>query len=238
MRNILDAWRRRAARHRRLSDRLDPFRDRQGADARPGDGRARQDVRHRHLFVDPRRFRRLRALLLSARRRWPTGSSWCSTATKASSRCARLSTPASTSITGSSCTIGAIREATVFRFPGTQQYKLEVETFARAAAGSGETGVHAGGIGAEPESHRRDIPRRRKGTAGKASELLWSLKIGDARSYIPFARASCKAFRRRCLQSLRAQMPVLIYAATPNVPRRIAVASGISWKNRGFRRNA
>ncbi|MCC2687199.1 MAG: oxidoreductase [Rhizobiaceae bacterium] len=29
-------------------------------------------------------------------------------------------------------------EASVFRFPGTQQYRLEVEAFARAAAGSGE----------------------------------------------------------------------------------------------------
>ncbi len=29
-------------------------------------------------------------------------------------------------------------EATVFRFPGTQQYRLEVETFARAVGGSGE----------------------------------------------------------------------------------------------------
>jgi len=29
-------------------------------------------------------------------------------------------------------------QATVFRFPGTQQYRLEVETFARAASGSGE----------------------------------------------------------------------------------------------------
>ncbi len=29
-------------------------------------------------------------------------------------------------------------EATVFRFPGTQQYRLEVEAFARAAQGSGE----------------------------------------------------------------------------------------------------
>lgn len=29
-------------------------------------------------------------------------------------------------------------EATVFRFPGTQQYRLEVESFARAAAGTGD----------------------------------------------------------------------------------------------------
>jgi predicted dehydrogenase len=29
-------------------------------------------------------------------------------------------------------------QATVMRFPGTQQYRLEVETFARAALGSGE----------------------------------------------------------------------------------------------------
>ena len=68
------ARRRRAARHRRLSDRLDPLRHRQGADARAGDDRARQEVRHRHLFVDPRRFRRFRTVLLSARRRWPTAS--------------------------------------------------------------------------------------------------------------------------------------------------------------------
>ena len=36
---------------------------------------------------------------------------------------------------------------TVYRFPATRQYKLEAETFARAAAGRQRRGVHAGGLG-------------------------------------------------------------------------------------------
>ena len=42
--------RRRVARYRRLSRRLDALRHRQGAAARPGHGRARPEVRHRHLL--------------------------------------------------------------------------------------------------------------------------------------------------------------------------------------------
>ena len=58
-------------------------------------------------------------------------------------------------------------EAQVFRFPGTQQYRLEVETFARAAQGGKERRLHAGGVGAEPEGHRRHFPRRRQGRLGE-----------------------------------------------------------------------
>ena len=54
--------------------RLDPLCHRQGAGARAGDDRARQEIRHRYLFVDQRRFRRFRTVVLSVRRRWPTGS--------------------------------------------------------------------------------------------------------------------------------------------------------------------
>ena len=58
------ARRRRAARHRRLSDGFDALRHRQGAEARDGDGRARQKIQDGQLFLDPRRFRRFRAVLL------------------------------------------------------------------------------------------------------------------------------------------------------------------------------
>ena len=58
-------------------------------------------------------------------------------------------------------------EATVFRFPGTQQYRLQVEAFARAAQGAKDAGLHAGEFGEEPEGDRRDLPRRRQRRLGE-----------------------------------------------------------------------
>ena len=57
-------------------------------------------------------------------------------------------------------------EAQVFRFPGTQQYRLRGRDV--CAGGTGRQGacLHAGGVRAQPEGHRRHLPRRRQGRLG------------------------------------------------------------------------
>ena len=102
-----------------------------------------------------------------SRPRWPPASSWSSTATRASSRCMRpfnagLYDHHRVELHNQNHT-----EETVFRFPGAQQYRLQVEAFARAAQGRQGPGLHAGELGEEPEGHRRDLPRRRQRRLGE-----------------------------------------------------------------------
>ena len=93
------------------------------------------EIRHRHLFERSRPISAISTCPSIARPRWRCASSWSSTATRASSRCMRRSTPATTSTTGSSCTTRTIPRRRCSAFPATRQYRLEVETFARAAQG-------------------------------------------------------------------------------------------------------
>ena len=84
----------------------------------------------------PRRTSAVSTFPSIARHRWHCDSSWCSTAKKASSRCMRRSTPATTITTGWSCTTRTIprRPSSAFRRRGSTGWRSRLSPAPRGAA--------------------------------------------------------------------------------------------------------
>ena len=87
-------------------------------------------------------------------------SSWCSTAKRALSRCMRRSMPAITTTTASNCTTRPTTRRACSAFPerGSTGSRSRLSRGQRWRQGRG---VHARKFSAQPEGHRRDLPRRR-----------------------------------------------------------------------------